>query len=426
MIDQAQIHVRGGNGGRGAVSFRREKYVPFGGPDGGDGGEGGDVLFQADENLMTLQDYGRSLRYAAQNGEPGRRKKQTGKTGGNLVLAVPVGTIVTWTGETGAGTVDLESDGASVVVAKGGSGGRGNTRFTSSTNRAPRLAEGGEPGEEVDVQLDLKLLADVGLVGLPNAGKSSLLASGSGANPRVASYAFTTTEPNLGVVDIGWSSFVLADIPGLIEGAHEGKGLGDQFLRHVERTAVLIHIIDGSLPDVLDAWRSINTELALHEARLEEKPQIVAINKIDMPEVQEQLSELRESFAAEGVDEVFAVSAVTGEGVTELMRAAYTRVEVDREARKRAPVQEIDEPEVILRPEPDRIMPVVGAEEEGVWRLKHPRIERLADGIDLTDMAVAAQFWRELGHIGAIDALERAGAEPGDWVLIGDIEVKWR
>ncbi|MCY4575297.1 MAG: GTPase ObgE [Chloroflexi bacterium] len=426
MIDQVRIHVSGGNGGRGAVSFRREKYVPFGGPDGGDGGDGGSVVFQADENLMTLQDYGRSLRYVAKNGESGRRRKQTGKNGNDLVLLVPAGTIVTWTGEKGAGTMDLESDGAAVVVAKGGDGGRGNSRFTSSTNRAPRLAEGGEAGEEVDVQLDLKLLADVGLVGLPNAGKSSLLASGSGANPRVASYAFTTTEPNLGVVDIGWSSFVLADIPGLIEGAHEGKGLGDQFLRHVERTAVLIHIIDGSLPDVLDAWRSINNELALHEARLEEKPQIVAINKIDMPEVQEQLSELRESFAAEGVEEVFAVSAVTGEGVTELMRAAYTRAEAEREARKRAPTPEVIEPEVILRPEPDRIMPVVEVEEEGVWRLRHPRIERLADGINLTDMAVAAQFWRELGHIGAIDALERAGAEPGDWILVGKTEVIWR
>ena len=426
MIDQVQIHVSGGNGGRGAVSFRREKYVPFGGPDGGDGGEGGSVVFQADENLMTLQDYGRSVRYAAQNGEAGRHKKQTGKNGADLVLLVPVGTIVTWTGGTTEGAADLEENGSSVVVAKGGSGGRGNTRFTSSTNRAPRLSEGGGPGEEVDVQLDLKLLADVGLVGLPNAGKSSLLASGSGANPRIASYAFTTTEPNLGVVDVGWSGFVLADIPGLIEGAHEGKGLGDQFLRHVERTAVLIHIIDGSLPDVMEAWRGINNELALHEAQLEEKPQIVAINKIDMPETQEQLPELRESFAAEGIDELFAVSAVTGEGVMDLMRAAYGRVEREREARKRAPRPEIEEPEVILRPEPARIMPVVEAEEEGVWRLSHPRIERLADGIDLTDMAVAAQFWRELGHIGAIDALERAGAEPGDWVLIGTTEVIWR
>ena len=426
MIDQVQIHVSGGNGGRGAVSFRREKYVPYGGPDGGDGGEGGSVVLKADENVMTLQDYGRSLRYVAKNGEAGRRRKQTGKNGSDLILIVPVGTIVTWTGDKTAGKADLESDGATVVIANGGDGGRGNSRFTSSTNRAPRLAEGGGPGEEVDVQLDLKLLADVGLVGLPNAGKSSLLASGSGANPRVASYAFTTTEPNLGVVDIGWNSFVLADIPGLIEGAHEGKGLGDQFLRHVERTAILIHIIDGSLPDVLDAWRGINNELALHEAQLEEKPQIVAINKIDMPEVRELLPELSASFAAEGVDEVFAVSAVTGAGVTELMRAAISRVEAEREERKRAPQPVIDEPEVILRPEPARIMPVVETEEEGVWRLKHPRIERLVDGIDLTDMAVAAQFWRELGHIGAIDALERAGAEPGDWVLIGDTEVIWR
>ena len=238
------------------------------------------------------------------------------------------------------------------------------------------------------MQLDLKLLADVGLVGLPNAGKSSLLASGSGANPRVASYAFTTTEPNLGVVDIGWSNFVLADIPGLIEGAHDGKGLGDQFLRHVERTAILIHIIDGSLPDVVEAWQGINNELALHEARLEEKPQIVAINKVDMPEVRERLPELGGAFAEHGVDELYSVSAVTGEGVAELMRAAYSRVQAEREERKKAPVAERPEPEVILRPEPARIMPVVNEEEEGVWRLIHPRIERLAQGIDLTDMYV--------------------------------------
>ena len=252
------------------------------------------------------------------------------------------------------------------------------------------------------------------------------MASGSGANPRVAAYAFTTTEPNLGVVDIGWNSFVLADIPGLIEGAHDGKGLGDQFLRHVERTAVLIHIIDGSLPDVLEAWQGINNELALHEARLEEKPQIVAINKVDIPEARERLQEFREAFAAQGVDEVHAVSAATGDGVTELMRVAFSRVEAEREERKRAPVTERPEPEVILRPEPARIMPVVQPEDEGVWRLFHPRIERIADGIDLGDMGVAAQFWRELGHMGAIEALERAGAEPGDWVLIGETEVMWR
>ena len=426
MIDQITLHVSGGNGGRGNVSFRREKYVPYGGPDGGDGGDGGSIVIRADENLMTLQDHGRRPRYVAQNGEAGRGRKQTGKNGSDLVLTVPAGTIVAWTGEKTSGSVDLEIDGASVVVARGGDGGRGNVHFSSSTNRAPRLAESGEPGEEVDVQLDLKLLADVGLVGLPNAGKSSLLASGSGANPRVASYAFTTTEPNLGVVDIGWSNFVLADIPGLIEGAHDGKGLGDQFLRHVERTAILIHIIDGSLPDVVEAWQGINNELALHEARLEEKPQIVAINKVDMPEVRERLPELEGAFAAHGVDEVYSVSAVTGEGVAELMRAAYSRVQAEREERKKAPVAERPEPEVILRPEPARIMPVVNEEEDGVWRLIHPRIERLAQGIDLTDMYVTAQFWRELGHIGAIEVLEKAGAEPGDWVLIGETEVMWR
>ncbi len=426
MIDQAYIHVRGGNGGRGAVSFRREKYVPFGGPDGGDGGAGGDVIFRADENVMTLQDYGRQLRYAARNGEPGRGKKQTGRNGEDLLLRVPTGTIITWTGEKTSGAADLEHDGATAVVARGGAGGRGNVRFASSVNRAPRLAEGGEPGERVDVRLDLKLLADVGLVGLPNAGKSSLLASGSGARPRVAAYAFTTREPNLGVVDIGWSSFILADIPGLIEGAHAGKGLGDQFLRHVERTAVLIHIIDGSLPNVTDAWRAINRELALHEAPLQEKPQIIAINKVDMPEARERIPSLRAEFAAEGVTEAHAISAVTGEGVAELMTAAFRRVQADREARAAVPAQESAEPEVILRPEPARIAPIVNAEDDGVWRLIHPRLERLASGVDMSDMAVAAQFWRELGHVGAIDALERAGAAPGDWVLIGETEVIWR
>ncbi len=375
---------------------------------------------------MTLQEYGRNLRYAAQNGEPGRRKKQTGKNGTDLTLAVPVGTIVVWNGGITSGTVDLETNGTSVRVAAGGSGGRGNARFSNSTNRAPRLAEGGEPGEEVDVQLDLKLLADVGLVGLPNAGKSSLLASGSGANPRVAEYAFTTIEPNLGVVDVGWNGFVLADIPGLIEGAHTGKGLGDQFLRHIERTAILIHIIDGSLHDVLGAWRDINAELALYTTRLEEKPQIIAINKVDMPETRERLPELRAEFMAQGVNDVHAVSAVTGEGVPELMRTALRRVEAERDARKRAPAPVQSEPDVILRPDPGRVIPVVHAEDDGVWRLVHPRIERLADGIDLSDTAVSAQFWRELGHIGAIDALERAGAEPGDWVVIGKTEVIWR
>ena len=427
MIDQVTIHIRGGNGGRGNISFRREKYVPFGGPDGGDGGAGGAITFRAEENVATLQEYGRSIRYAAENGEPGRGKKQTGRTGEDLELVVPVGTIVRWKGSRTSGSMDLEEHNARVVVARGGAGGRGNLRFVNSTNRAPRLAESGELGDEVEVQLDLKLLADVGLVGLPNAGKSSLLASGSGAHPKVDSYAFTTTEPNLGIVEVRWSSFVLADIPGLIEGAHDGRGLGDQFLRHIERTAVLIHIIDGSLPDVVEAWQGINRELVLHEAGLEDKPQIVAINKIDMPEVREKLDALRADFAAAGADHVSAVSAVTGEGVVDLMEAALRRVENRREE-ERAERQATRRPtvDVILRPEPSRLAPVVEEQEEGVWRLHHPRLERLAVGVNFSDITVAAQFWRELGHVGGIDALERAGAQPGDWVLIGESEVIWR
>lgn len=425
MIDYIVIKVLAGNGGNGTVTFRREKYVPYGGPDGGDGGKGGDVSLVAVGDVATLQDFRSSKRYVGGHGENGRHRNQTGHDGKPLLLQVPLGTIVRWSGTTSNGSLDLDEVGSTVVVARGGEGGRGNARFTSSINRAPRLAERGEKGEAVEVTLELKLLADVGLVGLPNAGKSSVLAIASGAHPKVDAYPFTTTEPNLGVVDIRWTSLVLADIPGLIEGAHEGRGLGDQFLRHIERTAVLVHMVDGSLDDPVDAWQSINRELTLHEGGLAEKPQILAVNKVDIPEVRARQEEIAAAFAEQGVEDIHFISAASGEGVQDLMKAADSHVEEARKARIAAVSTRVPH-KVVLRPEPARVRPHVEAVEQGVWRLKHPRAERMVSAADLSDMTVAGQIWHELGNLGVIQALERAGAEPGDWVLVGDMELIWR
>ena len=426
MIDSVVITAASGRGGRGVVSFRREKYVPFGGPDGGDGGRGGDLVVRAVDDLVTLDVVRQGARYAAKNGEDGKSRNKTGKSGPVLVVDVPAGTIVKWTHDHGPEAVDLEEVGTSVVVCRGGGGGRGNTRFATSTNRTPRLAEAGADGEEVELALELKLLADVGIVGLPNAGKSSLLAAASGANPRIGAYPFTTTEPNLGVVDIGWTSLIVADIPGMIEGAHEGKGLGDQFLRHVERTAVLIHLVDGSDADPVGAWRTVNDELRLYGGGLDTRPQLVVVNKVDIPAVAEEREEVETAFAAAGVTLWGFASAAAGDGVMDLMRAAHDRVaasrERDKDAAKDAPSARAE----VLRPLPKDVQPEVIRLQAGGWRLSDPRVERLAAGANLADSFVTAQFWRELNHIGAVNALEAAGAKPGDIVRIGSAEITWR
>ena len=426
MIDSVVIQGGSGRGGRGAVSFRREKYVPFGGPDGGDGGRGGDLIVKAVSNLATLDEYRQKGKYAADNGDDGRPRKKTGKSGEDLVLPVPPGTLVKWAHEHGEESVDLEEVGASVVVCRGGGGGRGNSRFASSTNRAPRLAETGESSEEVELELELKLLADVGVIGLPNAGKSSLLAAASGANPQIGAYPFTTTEPNLGVVNIGWTSIVVADIPGMIEGAHAGKGLGDQFLRHVERTAVLIHVVDGEDESPLESWRTVNEELRLYGAGLDSRPQLMVINKVDIPEVEERRAEIEEEFTTAGVRLDAFISAATGEGVLEIMRAAHDTVRAAREAEQSGGGREEPRRVAILRPSSANVQPQVIRLPRGGWRLEDSRVERLAGGVNLNDSFVAAQFWRELSRIGAVRALEIAGAEPGDWVRIGDAVMTWR
>ena len=424
MIDHTSISVQAGKGGDGAVAFRREKYVPFGGPSGGDGGVGGSIFLKADSQNATLENLMPGKMYKARDGENGRSKNKTGPSGKNLEIRVPVGTVVEWkhldTGE--VGSIDLDKEGDSLLVAQGGQGGRGNAHFATSTNRAPRLAESGERGETLEITLDLKLLADVGLVGLPNAGKSSFLARTTGANPKIGGYPFTTLEPNLGVVKIGWGTFILADIPGLIEGSHGGKGLGDQFLRHVERTSVLVHIIDGSSENLTEVWTSINMELELYSPDLLTKPQIVFINKLDLPEVQSKKEQMIRELKDAGIAEVFVGSAISGEGLDEVIRSSMKYVGESRERK----IDNKPSERVILRPKPDHIKPTIQPVEAGVWRVIHEKAERLVGGGHLSDMIIAADVWRELGNFGVVDELERAGASSGDTVLLGEMELIWR
>ncbi len=322
MIDQIRIYVYGGNGGNGVVSFRREKFIPFGGPDGGDGGDGGSIVLVADRSKTTLSDLRRQKHYRANKGENGKGKSQHGKKGVSLEIKVPEGTIVRGVeGDEEIVLGDLVSDGQRLVVARGGRGGCGNEHFATSVKQAPKNAQEGEAGEEREIVLDLKLLADVGLLGRPNAGKSTLINAVSAAKSRVADYPFTTLEPKLGVVEIGYEAFVIADIPGLIEGAHAGHGLGHEFLRHIERTRVLIHIIDGTTRNPLSDFEEINRELFLFNASLKAKPQVVVVNKIDIPSVRERLPELEKSIAGIGFP-VYSISAATGEGVPDLMNKA--------------------------------------------------------------------------------------------------------
>lgn len=340
FVDQVKIEVKAGDGGRGCLSFRREKFIPRGGPDGGDGGKGGDVYFVVDTALTTLLDYRYMHHCKAKNGAPGLGKTMHGKNGESLELRVPPGTLV-YDDETGELLADLTEVGEPLLFLAGGQGGRGNARFATSTNRAPRHTQPGIPGEGKSLRLELKLLADVGLVGLPNAGKSTLISSVSAARPKVADYPFTTLVPNLGVIPYGGhKTMVMADIPGLIEGASEGHGLGTRFLRHVERTDLFLHLVDLSCMqegDPFDNFQVLNNELRQHDESLLEKPQLVVLSKIDLPEVREQAGPLRQHFESLGYP-TYLISAVTGEGVKELVRAVGE--ELDR--RREEPQTELD------------------------------------------------------------------------------------
>ncbi|RDC74395.1 GTPase ObgE [Rhodovulum sp. 12E13] len=335
FLDLARVHIRSGSGGNGAVSFRREKFVEFGGPDGGDGGKGGDVVAEAVEGLNTLIDFRYQQHFFARNGQGGMGKGRTGASGDDIVLKVPVGTEIL---EDDQETVvaDLTQAGQRVVLAQGGNGGWGNLRFKTSTNQAPRRANPGQPGVERTLWLRLKLIADAGLLGLPNAGKSTFLAATSNARPKIADYPFTTLHPGLGIVGIDGAEFVVADIPGLIEGAHEGRGLGDRFLGHVERCAVLLHLVDGTSDDPARDWRTIVRELVEYGGALADKPRVTVLNKVDALEP-EARAEAREALAAACGGPVLEMSGVSGEGVPAVLRALRARIEAARAPQETEP-----------------------------------------------------------------------------------------
>jgi GTP-binding protein len=412
FIDEVKIYVKGGRGGNGCVSFRREKFVPKGGPDGGDGGDGGNVLSRADKQLATLIDLRYHPHQRAQDGAHGRGSGCQGRRGRDLIIRVPVGTVVK---DAGSGEIiaDLNSDGAEVVVAHGGRGGRGNARFATSTNRTPRFAERGEPGEEATLLVELKLLADVGLAGLPNAGKSTLLAALSAARPKIAEYPFTTLSPNLGVVRIEENvSFVLADIPGLIEGASAGAGLGHSFLRHIERSRGLILLVDASANDPRSDYETVLNELKLHSASLVEKPRIVAANKIDLLHSDEKLQSLKDACA----EPVFPISALRRVGLRELALAAYRLRE--------SAVKEV--PPVEDRPEGYKFEPPFTIEKhDAVFVVKGEHAERLAKMTDIENEEGVAYFRSRLRQMGVYGALRRAGAKSGDRFRIAEVELEY-
>ncbi|MGI6145516.1 MAG: GTPase ObgE [Clostridia bacterium] len=413
FYDYAKIFVKGGDGGNGMISFRREKYVPEGGPSGGDGGKGGDVILETDEGLRTLVDFRFKKHFRAERGENGKSKNMFGANGADLIIKVPVGTIVRMA-DTKEIIVDLMKAGERFVIARGGRGGKGNARFVSSVNRVPKIAENGEPGEEKWLELELKLLADVGLIGFPNVGKSTIIAHVSAAKPKIANYHFTTIDPNLGVVSLETGkSFVLVDIPGLVEGASEGVGLGHRFLRHVERTKLLLHVIDiaGSEGrDPLEDFAVINNELEKYNPVLKTRPQLIVANKMDLSTAEDNLVRLKNELGTEY--EIFPVSAVTGAGLRELMYRAGQLLET-------LPETVLEVPEEKLR--------VVKVEEqepfqvefqEGVWQVYGPEIDRLMTRINIAYEENMERFLLILRRMGVEDKLREKGAKNGDTVSI--------
>ncbi|MGH1840444.1 GTPase ObgE [Enterococcus gallinarum] len=432
FLDQVTIDVKAGKGGDGMVAFRREKYVPDGGPAGGDGGRGGDVILVVDEGLRTLMDFRFNRHFKAQPGENGMSKGMHGRGAEDTYIKVPQGTTVR-DADTGALLGDLLEQGQTLTIAKGGRGGRGNIRFASPKNPAPELAENGEPGQERKIELELKVLADVGLVGFPSVGKSTLLSVISSARPKIGAYHFTTLVPNLGMVTTSdGRSFAVADLPGLIEGASQGVGLGTQFLRHIERTRVILHVIDMSGMegrDPYEDYQAINRELATHNLRLLERPQIIVANKMDMPESEENLVKFKEQLAKEQTDEfadplpIFPISGVTRKGIDALLSATADLLEVtpefllyDEEIEEEV-VQygfHSDEPEFTIDRDPD-----------ATWILSGEKIEKLFQMTNFDHDETVMRFARQLRGLGVDEALRARGAKDGDIVRIGNFEFEF-
>lgn len=417
FFDQAKIYIRSGNGGDGMISFRKEKHVPYGGPDGGDGGDGGDIVFTGNRHLNSLMRFNRQAHFKAEHGTHGGKQNRSGKRGETLRVEVPAGTVIR-DAETGDVLADITSEDQEITLLKGGKGGRGNSHFASSVNQAPRIAERGEPGEELWVTLELKLIADVGIVGVPNAGKSTLLSVISGASPKIANYPFTTLQPNLGVVELDdYETFVVADIPGLIEGAASGVGLGHDFLRHVERTRVLIHLLDGAAKEPLVEWAMINQELAMYDVALEKRPQLVVLNKMDLPDAVAWEPLIEEEIKKAGYP-FMAISAVTGQNVRQMLYRVRRMLDEAPPPKTRH-----DDEIAVIRAANDEGFTIERADDG--WRVRGKQIERVAAMTYFEFDATLLRFQKILESMGISKALEEAGVQVGDIVHIGEEELEW-
>lgn len=426
FVDQTKIYVKGGDGGNGMVAFRREKYVPMGGPAGGDGGKGADVVFEVNEGLRTLMDFRYQRHWKAPRGEHGMSKNQHGKNAKDMIVKVPPGTVV-MDAETKEVIADLVENGQRAVIAKGGRGGRGNSRFATPSNPAPELAENGEPGQERDVILELKLLADVGLVGFPSVGKSTLLSVVSSAKPKIAEYHFTTIVPNLGMVETEDNrSFVMADLPGLIEGASEGVGLGHQFLRHIERTRVIVHVIDMAAMEGRDPYEdylTINKELEEYNLRLTERPQIIVANKMDMPEAEENLQKFKERLEEDFP--IFPISAVSRKGLRELLYAIADKIEETPEFPLDHEEEETGVNRVLYKHEADPEAFYITREPDGSFVIQGEKVEKLFKMTNFQTEESVRRFARQLRGLGVDEALRAKGAKDGDTVKLLDFEFEF-
>lgn len=415
FLDEVRIYVKAGDGGDGMVAFRREKYVPHGGPAGGDGGDGGSVILEVNERLNTLSRFQGKVHFKAEPGQGGGSSNRTGANGDDLVIEVPAGTVVRLA-DSGETIADLTRHGQRAVVASGGRGGRGNQRFKTSTNQAPRVAERGEPGQERWLNLELKLIADVAIIGVPNAGKSTLLSVLSGARPKIANYPFTTLVPNLGVAIVNDTEIVFADIPGLVEGASQGVGLGHSFLRHIQRTRLLVHLLDGAGEDPLADFYQINTELALYDEELGRRPQLVALNKIDLPDAGAWQDMISPTLQAQGYD-LMTISAAAQIGIRDLLNAVLERL-------NDLPVPEPGEDIPVFSPD-DEDWFEIARESDGGYRVSGTKIERAAAMTYWEYEEAVLRFQRILSALGVTEALEAAGCQAGDTVYIGDYELEW-
>ncbi|MCK1996546.1 GTP-binding protein [Paenisporosarcina quisquiliarum] len=426
FVDHVKVYVKGGDGGDGMVGFRREKYVPLGGPAGGDGGNGGDVIFEVEEGLRTLMDFRYKRIFKADRGVHGGSKNMHGANADDLIIKVPPGTVVK-NEETGEVIADLVEHGQKAVIARGGRGGRGNSRFATPANPAPELSEKGEPGFELNVELELKVLADVGLVGFPSVGKSTLLSVVSAAKPKIAPYHFTTIVPNLGMVETeDHRSFAMADLPGLIEGAHEGVGLGHQFLRHIERTRVIVHVIDMSGMEGRDPYEdylTINEELKQYNLRLTERPQIIVANKMDMPDSEENLKAFKEKVGSDM--KVFPISAISRQGLQELLFAVADMLEVAPEFPLEELMEEETETSVMYKYQAKQEDFTISRDDDGAFVLAGGSVERLFKMTDFSREDSIRRFSRQLRGMGIDDALRQRGAKDGDTVRLLKFEFEF-